>query len=211
MALHTNDEHFRGVLGNKVHFKLNGKYRTRTRVDKARVSQKEVPVTNRLIFEQINVLAAAMQYVITDSFPKRKEGRSPVNEFVRLNRSCCRVDNFQERTMTVDYASLKFSHGRMLPPRVNVTYEEDGHTLTFAISGSTTNYPGCQEDDKVMAVVLNSTYLHAILLELGTRGEGGITSENLDEDWQKDDLHVFVYAINTAGNDVSTSRHLSIG
>ena len=159
----------------------------------------------------MNTFAAAMRYAIQDGFPRRAKKRSPTNEFVRLNFGCCTVSDLESKAVTFDYGNMLFSKGRLLAPTVSATYSDADHSLSFVVSSDTSNYPGCNADDVVVAVILDAEHEHAMTVELGTRGDGGTKSQALNALWSRENLHVYVYARNVAGDDVSTSTHLTIG
>ena len=108
-----------------------------------------------------------MKYVISDSFPRRAQKHSPTNEFVRLNFGCCTVEDLENGVVRFDYEKMLLSKGRLLPPTVSAAYSDADHSLSFTVSGDTSNYPGCNADDVVMAVILDSEHEHAMTVELG--------------------------------------------
>ena len=209
MAISTYDNNFRGVIGNKVYYKRNGKYGARTRRDSIRASKAEKDVARKLILAKLNTFAAEMGYVIEDTFPRRNKKRSAENEFFSLNYDCCTAD-VTSGTVTFAYEEMVFAKGRLIPPEVSVSGSDDGQ-LSFTVSGDTSvDCDGCRPDDKVKAIVLNTRYHVAMSLELGTRGDGGMKTQALNSMWQKKDLQVYVYAQNSKGNDVSVSLHAAI-
>ena len=95
-------------------------------------------------------------------------------------------------------------------PSVTMSYDDESRTVSFtlpAMSGRA--FPGKQATDKVYAVFVESELMQAYTVELGTRGDGGMTSEPLEEGWNKETTHVYVYATDEKGKETSTSRHLS--
>lgn len=211
MARSTYDNHFRGVVGDKVHYKRKGKYFARMRRDEINVSTTEDSLTSRLKLKSVSTLSAEMKYVTTDTFPHRNKKRSAGNEFTRLNYDCCTVEDVESETVTFDYDNLTFSKGRLMPPTVSVTFTNESKELSFTAAADTsTNCEGCRSDDKLMATVVNMKYRIAFIVELGTRGEGGMTTQTLNPMWEKEDLHVYVFAKNASGTDVSTSLHATI-
>lgn len=207
MGRSTYDNHFLGVVGDKVHYKKDGKYHARVRRSEIKASQKEAAKEQRLKFGETGKLAKSVKYCARENFPDAKNWAS---KFVELNIGCCTVEDLDSKTVSFDYENLKLSEGSLLPPTVSVTYSDADHALSFTVSGDTTNYPGCQADDKVTVILFDAEHRHAIPVELGNRGEGGMKTQTLNALWQKTNLHVYVYAKNAAGDDVSTSTHLTI-
>ena len=151
-----------------------------------------------------------MRYAIQDSFPRRAKKRSPTNEFVRLNFGCCTVSDLESKAVTFDYGNMLFSKGRLLAPTVSATYSDADHSLSFVVSSDTSNYPGCNADDVVVAVILDAEHEHAMTVELGTRGDGGSKSQALNALWSRENLHVYAFCVSADGKDASRTKYVSL-
>lgn len=207
MARNNYNHTFQGVLGDKVYFKRADEYFARIRVNEVKASQSDEAVERRLQFGTIGKLGKAMKYVTTSSFPNRPKRETATNTFVRLNYGCCTVS---DGTATIDYPSLKFSDGQLRRPTVSMTYLEEEHSLSFTVTPPSKVYAGCWATDRVCAVLLDEEYNQAMFEELGTRGDGGMVTVALDEQWAKENVHVYVFCVTEDGKDVSPTTYMPI-
>lgn len=200
----------RGVVGDKVYFKRADEYFARIRVNNVKASNEESAVARRLQFGAIGKLARAMKYVTIVGFPGRPKRETATNAFVRLNYNCCTVDDVATEAVTIDYPGLVFADGVLEAPRVTASFEEAGHSLSFSVTAASRTYGGCMPTDKVYTVVVDEERNRAVLEELGTRGEGGIKTVDLDDTWKKEKLHVYVFCTDEKGKEASPSLHLTL-
>ena len=210
MARHLNNSHFRGLVGDKVYYKRADEYFARIRVDEVKASQSEEAVGRRLQFGTIGKLGRAVRYVTTESFPNRPKRETATNTFVRLNYECCTVEDARAGTVTIDYPSLRFSDGQLTAPKVSATFDEESHTLSFSVTATDEDRGGCRPTDRVCAVVLDGEYNQADMRELCTRGDGGTASVKVDEDWAKENLHVYAFCVSADGKDASRTKYVSL-
>lgn len=206
-AMQTNNNKFRGTIGEKVYFKLYGKYFARTRPDGVAVSQEEKAVNVRLKMQAMGRLGKATKYVTPYGLVSRPKGESSTNTFVRLNYGCCSVS---DGVAAIDYPQLVFAQGSMMPPVVLVSYQSEDHSLVFVPEPVVDDSPGCMADDKVYAVVLETGYNQCRLLPLGNRGDGEQQVVPLHPLWNQENLHVYVFATNAKGDDASFSSYLTV-
>ena len=71
-------------------------------------------------------------------------------------------------------------------------------------------YQTCQPDDVLYAAVLDSNLMQCKLVDLGTRGEGGMKSSQLNSFWSRDALQVYTFATTADGKDASRTLYLPI-
>ena len=163
----------------------------------------------QLKFKFMGKLSSRTKYVLRESLPETPKHWTAPNYFVSLNIGLCEAD-LETSTVTFDYNQAVFATGSMSQPSVTMSYDDESRTVSFtlpAMSGRA--FPGKQATDKVYAVFVESELMQAYTVELGTRGDGGMTSEPLEEGWNKETTHVYVYATDEKGKETSTSRHLS--
>ena len=206
-AMQTNDNKLRGAIGEKVYFKLHGDYFARTRPGSITPSQEELAVNVRLKMRAMGKLAKAVKYATPYGFVSRPKGESSSNAFVRVNYGCCSV---ADGVVSVDYERLVFAEGSMMPPIVEVSYDEAGHALTFTADPVVDDIPGCLADDEVYAVVLETGYNQCKLVKLGTRGTSEPQQVALHPLWNQENVHVYVFAANAKHSDASTSVYTPV-
>lgn len=209
MARSTFSGHFRGILGNKVHYKKAGRYFARTRADEVRMSQEESAVIQRIKFEETIRLSKILMYVSRVGFAGRPNGWTPSNVFVNKNMHCVSVAP-ESHEVTVDYEQLAVSAGPQMLPRVTVSYMDVEHSLSFSAEAEKDFYVGCEEDDVLYAVILESVGGYCKLVKLGTRSEGTDMQVTLHELWEKANLHVYVFATDAKGKVASRSVYLPL-
>ena len=47
-------------------------------------------------------------------------------------------------------------------------------------------------------------------IQLCTRGDGGTASVKVDEDWAKENLHVYAFCVSADGKDASRTKYVSL-
>ena len=193
-----------------MYVKWADKYFARIRVNEVKTSESEKAVSSRLQFGTIGKLAKAMKYVTAYGFPNRGKRQTATAAFVQLNYSCCMVDDAQTGAATIDYPSLQFSQGSLRMPKVTVSYAEAGHQLAFTVTATEKEEGGQWTTDVVYAVILDSEYNQAVIERLGTRGDGGQATVELDEDWKKENLHVYAFCVDEKGKDASPTKYLPV-
>ena len=151
-----------------------------------------------------------MKYVTAYGFPNRGKRQTATAAFVQQNYACCTVDDAQSGAVSVDYPNLKFSQGSLRMPKATVSYAEAEHQLTFTVAATEKEMGGQWKTDVVYAVILDSEYNQAMIEELGTRGDGGQVVVDLDEDWQKENLHVYAFCVDENGKDASPTKYLPV-
>ena len=200
----------KGVVASDMNNKLKGKHRVKARSEDIKLSESEKAVGNRLIFKDVRKMSKRTRYVLC--YPNLPEWEKPYHRFMSLNRPYFTDVDTETQTVMPEYERLQFSEGDLMPPGgVTVTYSEE-HALAFSVPSSSRDIPGCQATDVIRAVVLvtEAAYTLAVPLELGTRGEGGMLTEQLEQMWQKENLHVYTFAESADGTDASATLHLNI-
>ena len=207
MAVALNNDKLRGALGSRVYFKLHSDYFARTRAEKIKVSQNENAVNVRLKMTALGELAKAVKYVTTQSFVHPPKGMSHSNQFIRVNYPACTVE---DGVASINYDQLVFAQGGMIPPTVEMTFDDAQRTLSFSIAPESEDFEGCRPTDAICAVILDSKYNTCKFVELGLRGEGGDASVKLHPLWDAEQVHIFVFAVNEKKDDTSVSFNLPL-
>ena len=148
----------------------------------------------------------------TIGFPGRKRIHSPANAFSSENMKKEKgvFTTEEDGTVTVDYSLITCAKGRLrLPAEINVSYETENNSLTFSI---TAEEAGVRRNttDIVYALVVETEMFDSELMELGTRGEGGIKTMELKSGWSATDLAIYVFVVSEDGKKASDSRHLTV-
>ena len=198
-----------GTMDRTVFYKVDNRCYGRKKALGSAREYTEEELKQQLKFKFMGKLSSRTKYVLRESLPETPKHWTAPNYFVSLNIGLCEAD-LETSTVTFDYNQAVFAAGSMSQPSVTMSYDDESRTVSFtlpAMSGRA--FPGKQATDKVYAVFVESELMQAYTVELGTRGDGGMTSEPLEEGWNKETTHVYVYATDEKGKETSTSRHLS--
>lgn len=147
-------------------------------------------------------------------FPHLPERQKPYHRFTKLNRKYFTTVNPETKQVEPAYDRFQFSQGDlMIPTKVTVTFSEEEHSVTVSVAALERDVPGCaaSDDIRLVIMVVKEEYVLAYPLELGKRGDGGMTTEELDPTWEKEDVHLFAYAVNADESDASATVSLTIG
>lgn len=168
------------------------------RTDKQRRQRAKMKLLVELSMGFVDVAAVG--------FAGRNSKMSPVNAFVAANMPNVTVDD--EYVATLDYKTLACSLDKKRK-RPSVTASLEGMNLSFAQSEQ--EYWGtAKKDDAVYAVLLDEVLGETMLVPLKNRGEGGMTSVTLPDDWQPEKLHVYVFAASADGKRTSATVYLDV-
>ena len=169
-------------------------------------SNSPAAVEQRMKFGMLIQLATILQTIITQGFPQRKRGLSAANAFVSINKDICSVEG---NVLTVDYEQLLCANGQLLTPEVTVTYSTENQKFSFKQTAPEEE-SNSNADDKVYAVLLESNQGLCRLKTLRQRGESGSTSIALPQRWEKEHVHVYVFATSADGKKASKSMYLTV-
>ena len=171
-----------------------------------KVSMAEAVVVQKLKVAELGKIAGAMKKVTKVGFPKLPVRRNHTAHFMHVNLAAGVVTATATNVET-NYELLQCSGGGLLEPMVSVTYSEQDNSLSFVLSAGTED---TDPDDVVYAAVFESGRRLARLIKLGDRGDGGSTSAALSQYWERDNLHVYAFAVSVDGKDASPSVHLTL-
>ena len=130
------------------------------------------------------------------------------NAFVKVNMQAVTTD--EKHVATIDLDALKMASGVLYTPKVTVSYDEENQSYSFVQQMQEEEDGFAMTNDKVYAVIYESTLNRAKLFSLQNRGESGNTSQNLPEDWDSKNVKVYCFATSSNGKLVSDSRVLTL-
>ena len=162
------------------------KHVTNPRTDKQRVQRAKMKATIEL--------AQAFAPIAKIGFPAMAAGHTGYNGFVSANLA------------TVDYSKLACSSDlKLRTPKVTATLADKSITFTQESQEASS---WANRDDQVYAVVYEKALNEVEMVKLRERGENGVTSFALPEDWTAAEVLVYAFATTVAGR--RTSRTLAI-
>ena len=162
------------------------KHVTNPRTDKQRVQRAKMKAAIEL--------AQAFAPIAKIGFPAMAAGQTGYNGFVSAN------------LQTVDYSKLACSSDlKLRTPKVTATLADKSITFTQESQEASS---WANRDDQVYAVVYEKALNEVEMVKLRERGENGVTSFALPEDWTAAEVLVYAFATTVAGR--RTSRTLAI-
>ena len=166
------------------------KHVTNPRTDKQRVQRAKMKATIEL--------AQAFAPIAKIGFPAMAAGQIGYNGFVSANLQAVTVDE--------DYSKLACSSDlKLRTPKVTATLADKSITFTQESQEASS---WANRDDQVYAVVYEKALNEVEMVKLRERGENGVTSFALPEDWTAAEVLVYAFATTVAGR--RTSRTLAI-
>ena len=204
---------FTGRVGEASYFVVGDENRVRRLSVDVNVSQEPPAVAQRLKFGALCSLAKGMKRVLRKGFPERPKNWTPGNSFVVENLPAVDVELETESdeddkevvvssTTTVDFTKLRCAKGGLRTPKVTASFDAESHTLSFTGVSNASEFWG-NEKDVVYAVVVEETSRVGFLVRLGMRGEGGMQSVELPEEWEKERVHAYAFATSAKGAEAS--------
>ena len=135
------------------------------------------------------------------------EAKNHANDFFVTNLGAVEVVDADKHVGSVAYPDLLVSFGTLVPVAVTMTSEEN--VLTFTYASMEEGY-GLQADDEVYAAFVDEKLQFSWMRKLGTRGEGGMVSENVPSFSSKENLHVYTFVVTKDRKRASRSIYHSI-
>ena len=129
---------------------------------------------------------------------------SAVNAFTSLNMSRVSVD--ENNVATVDFERLLCASGMLYPPKVEVTYAEEGKLYSFVQEMQVEENGYAFSDDLVYVMLYETVLGRARLVALRTRGENSNTNYALPEEWNHENVKLYCFATLKNGKRASDSR-----
>lgn len=184
-------------------------YTRRKNIAKAKVfSRKDNPtpemLSQRARMRTLVQLGRGLLPVVRRGFVGNGYGTTS-NAFVSLNMGAVTVDD--KYVATVDYDALKVAAGLIYPPKVSVTYSEEGDSKSYAFAQVMQEEEDgyAMVDDLVYAVLYEQVLGRARLVALRARGEGGSTTYALPDEWDNKNVKVYCFATLKNGKRASDS------
>ena len=215
---------FTGKVGKSVYYENGDANCVRRLVENLTPSEDPASVAQRLKFRLVGKLGKALKKALRKGYANHPVGQTPGDVFMSQNLQCVTVDMETEvnesgnEVVTSIEGSLDFSKvlcakGSLRSPKVTVSYDTEGHSLSFTVSANVSEFWG-SEDDQIFAAVAMVDYeldiQQGILMKLGTRGEGGTKTMELPEEWAKENIHAYAFAASAKGKDASLSTYLPL-
>ena len=170
--------------------------------DPKTAGQQKQRLRMRKLVELSVIFAAASKL----GFPRRQEGETPYNAFVRKNKEMVKVND--ELQVTVDYECLSCSDGTLQVPAMSVEKKAETHQLTF--SHTVTEYEvDALPDDVIYAVVYEKNRNKARLYPLDKVSDTEPVTITLPENW--DLAQVMIYAFTLSNNKRTASQTVMVG
>ena len=133
---------------------------------------------------------------------------SASNAFVACNMKAVTVD--EQYAATVDFARLSVASGILNPPKVTVAYDEEEESFQFMQEVQPEEDGYAFFDDRVYGVLYETERNRSRLVVLKNRGESGITSYALPDEWDASKVEVHAFALQKNGRAASDSVHLTV-
>lgn len=146
-------------------------------------------------------------------FPDRNRGITPGMKFMEHNATTlCSATRGDDGTIAVtrDLKLLQLSNGPLENAEVEVSVDTEQRNVTFSLSAVGTGDTDhlSMADDRVYGFVLDGERLRGRLVQLGTRGEGGIKTFTIPAKWSVADLHVYVFTRRRRDRVASDTAHV---
>lgn len=150
-------------------------------------------------FGGLNELVPVVNDAAKVGFADKERGLSAANLFVSHNSGLLVTSTPAEGGgFTREYAfrELRLSAGPLEEPDVTATVDTEARSVSFTLASlSPDDETGlCQPTDRVYGFVLDGATQRGRLVELGTRGEGGMKTFNIPAKWAVTDLYVYAFA-----------------
>ena len=208
-------ESFRGKVGNLSFYVSQGEQMARKgdaeRSGEFTEEQQKIQQAATVIWTLGSVLQPALKLGFRGN---KKKHWSPMNQFANLNKSVVTVtkeetEGEEKWTADVDFTALLCSDGNLKRPKVTVTHDEAGKTLSFTLASSSETFNGSADDEVYALAISVGEVFDATMQRLGTRGEGGTASMDLS-DLEEGELHVYVFATTADGKKALRSAYLPL-
>lgn len=194
-------------VGEQTFYLLNGQNIVRMK-NEENSSNTPAQALQRRLFTALGDLGWLFEDAAAIGFPARPRKHSPHNAFMKANAGVVKADEGGE--VTVDYAAINCSNGRLeLPKKLSVTLNSENNTLTFVHPAENfgRNRKG---SDRLYAVLLEKELKETVLLELNHRSDSEPVVVTIDEEWQVENLCVYVFVLTEKGKRASMTKFIQI-
>lgn len=147
-------------------------------------------------------LSRRMAPVIKVGFKPLAAKQSVYNAFVQTNAPFVEVDEDFNATLAPE--RMLCSSGVLKRPKVTATWDDSDNKLvlqhvTEKVSGL------CALDDKIYAALYESELRESLLVELGSRKSETVEETELPEEWNKENLCIYAFAVSLSKRNASPS------
>lgn len=198
-----------GRIGQMAYFMTHGENRNRRLAVQVKATEDRSVLEQRLKFKVLSALATHLTRSNRLGFPKRPKLWTPNNTFMSRNLDSVTVTDLEAEAAEVEYGSLLLADGDLRGPKLTVSYAEESHSLAFTVSANVKDGWGF-EDDEVYATIVDGVTGICQLEKLGNRGDGGMVTVELPEEWSKDNVHVYAFATTAKHTMASRSKYLPL-
>lgn len=160
-------------------------------------------------FGELGRICRALVRVLEVSMPRRAQGISPSNEFMRINDSLVTVG--EDLEVTVNYPELQLGNrdDRDLPESLTVSADAEAHALTF-MHGAEEYGAYADPGDRLYAALYNPVLRRSALYELNTRGDTEPVTVSVPRRWEMGDVQVYVFVLSEDGRYGSLSEYVTV-
>lgn len=215
---------FTGKVGKNVYYESGNANCVRRLVENMKTSEDPACVAQRLKFRLVGKLGKALTKALRKGFANRPADQTPGNMFMNQNLQFVTVEmttkedeNGNEVVDTIegtlDFSKVLCAKGSLRGAQVSATYDEENHSLSLSATSNVSEFWGNEDDVLFVAVAMVDYELdiqQGILMKLGTRGEGGMKTVELPEEWAKEKIHAYAFAASAKGKDASLSTYLPL-
>ena len=147
-------------------------------------------------------LARRMAPVINVGFKPLATKQTVHNAFVQANVPFVKVDEDFNATLAPD--QMLCSDGVLKRPKVTATWNESDNKLVLQHAAEKVSGL-CALDDKIYAGLYETGLREAVLVELGNRKSETVEQTELPEEWNKENLCIYAFAISLSKRNASPS------
>ena len=122
------------------------------------------------------------------------------------NESFCRI----RRLGGSVFDRLRLASGVLIPPSMMVTLDAGKTQFSVAASAQDAMDGFSALEDESWLVFVETELRQAVMLQAGTRGDGGTTLLPVPEDWTTAQVKAYCFATSADGKEVSDSKQLTI-
>ena len=198
-----------GRIGQMAYFMKGGENHNRRLAVQVKATEDRSVLEQRLKFKVLSALATHLTRSNRLGFPKRPKTWTPNNTFMSCNLDAVTVKDLEAGAAEVSYEGLLLADGDLRGPKLTVSYTEESHSLAFTVTANVKEGWGF-EDDEVYATIVDGETGICQLEKLGNRGDGGMVTVELPEEWSKDNVHVYAFATTAKHTMASRSKHLPL-
>ena len=196
---------FRGKIGKAVYYNLGDMNCVRSLGEKG--SKKELEgkqLCNCMKMKILGKLGGVVAPILQVTMPKEL---FRTGTFIEWNYGAVTVEDEKTGDVSVDYPSLVFSKGSLMPAIVTGT--RSGNTINVECAPQT-GY-GLAADDQVILAFVDGENGFAWLVMLGSRGEGGSASVTVPPFCSPESVFAYTFVMSQDRKKISKSVPITLG